>query len=335
MNLQTDYLGIRLKNPLVVSSCPLSENIATIKAMEQAGAAAIVMHSIFEEEIRCDDEFIDFYLHYGTNKFAESLTYFPNIDEPGSLLTKHLSHLQQAVAAVNIPVIGSLNAITLSGWMNYAVQMQDTGIRALELNLYHAATNMQSAAVIEKRYLDIVQELKNKLRIPLAVKLSPFFTSVGDIALKLANVAGVDGLVMFNRFYYPDFDIDNLEFEPSIQLSNSYEIRLPLKWISILYNKLPISIAASTGVDSCNDIVKYIMAGADVVMCASCLMRHGVSYLEDLLAGLENWLKGKNYSSVKEIRGLMSKEKVANSEELDRAQYMKALRGFKTGVHFD
>lgn len=335
MDLQTDYLGIRLKNPLVVSSCPLSDNIENIKSMEKAGAAAIVMHSIFEEEIRCDDEFIDFYLHYGTDKYAESLTYFPNIDKPGSLLITHLSHLQQAAAAVNIPVIGSLNAVTISGWMDYAVQMQDTGIHALELNLYHAATNMQPAADIEKRYLVIVQELKKKLRIPLTVKLHPFFTSVGDIALKLANIAGVDGLVMFNRFYYPDFNIDKMEFEPGLQLSNPYEIRLPLKWISMLYNKLPISIAASTGVNTAEDLIKYILAGADVVMCASCLMKYGVSYIEKLLIDLESWLKNKNYSSVKEIRGLMSREKVANSEELDRAQYMKALRGFKTGIHFD
>jgi dihydroorotate dehydrogenase (fumarate) len=335
MDLQTDYLGIRLKNPLVVSSCPLSENIETIKAMEQAGAAAIVMYSIFEEEIRCDDEFIDFYLHYGTNKFAEALTYFPNIDQPGSLLTKHLSHLRQAVAAVNIPIIGSLNAITISGWMDYALQMQDTGIQALELNLYRPSTSVQAAVDIENNYLNIVRELKSKLRIPLAVKLSPFFTSISDIALKLANVACAEGLVIFNRFYYPDFNVDHLEFEPSIQLSNPYEARLPLKWISTLYNKLPISIAASTGVDNSNDIVKYILAGANVVMCASCLMRHGVSYLGDLLADLEKWLKNKNYSSVKEIHGLMSREKMANSEELDRAQYMKALRGFKTGEHFD
>lgn len=335
MDLQTDYLGIRLKNPLVVSSCPLSDNIENVKSMEKAGAAAIVMHSIFEEEIRCDDEFIDFYLHYGTDKYAESLTYFPNIDKPGSLLITHLSNLQQAAAAVNIPVIGSLNAVTISGWMDYAVQMQDTGIHALELNLYHAATNMQPAADIEKRYLVIVQELKKKLRIPLTVKLHPFFTSVGDIALKLANIAGVDGLVMFNRFYYPDFNIDKMEFEPGLQLSNPYEIRLPLKWISMLYNKLPISIAASTGVNTAEDLIKYILAGADVVMCASCLMKYGVSYIEKLLIDLESWLKNKNYSSVKEIRGLMSREKVANSEELDRAQYMKALRGFKTGIHFD
>lgn len=335
MDLQTDYLGMKLKNPLVVSSCPLSENIETIKAMEQAGAAAIVMHSIFEEEIRCDDDFIDFYLHYGTDKFAEALTYFPNIDKPGSMLTEHLSHLQQAVAAVNVPVIGSLNAITIFGWMDYALQMQATGIRALELNLYNPSVNIQSAVDIENNYLNIVQKLKSKLRIPLVVKLSPFFTSISDIALKLANFAGADGLVMFNRFYYPDFDIDHLEFEPSIQLSNSYETRLPLKWISTLYNKMPISIAASTGVDNANDIVKYILAGADVVMCASCLMRHCVPYLGNLLAGLENWLKNKNYFSVKEIRGLMSREKMANSEELDRAQYMKALRGFKIGAHFD
>lgn len=335
MDLQTDYLGVRLKNPLVVSSCPLSENIETIKAMEQVGAAAIVMHSIFEEEIRCDDEFIDFYLHYGTDKFAEALTYFPNIDKPGSLLTDHLSHLQQAVAAVNIPVIGSLNAITISGWMDYALQMQATGIRALELNLYHPSTNIQSAIDIENNYLNIVRKLKSKLRIPLVVKLSPFFTSISDLALKLANIAGADGLVIFNRFYYPDFDIEHLEFEPSIQLSNAYETRLPLKWIATLYSKLPISIAASTGVDDSNDIVKYILAGADVVMCASCLMKYGVSYLAELLIGLETWLKNKNYSSVKEIRGLMSREKMANSEELDRAQYTKALRGFKTGKHFD
>ena len=328
MDLQTNYLGIELKNPLIVSSCPLAENIENIKAMEKAGAAAVVMPSIFEEEVRRDDEFIDYYLHYGTNKFAESLTYFPNIDQQNSFLTNRLSHLRQAVSAVNIPIIGSLNAITISGWIDYAVQMQDTGIQALELNLYHPITNMQSATDMEQRYLNIVYELKSKLHIPLAVKLSPFFTSVSDVALKLANAVGVDGLIIFNRFYYPDFNIDKLEFDPDMQLSNSYETRLPLRWISILHNRLHISIAASTGVDSPDDLIKYLLAGADAVMCASCLMRHGISHLGHLLTGLEKWLQSKNYSSVQEIRGLMSKEKVANPDELERSQYMKVLRTF-------
>ena len=326
MDLQTNYLGIKLKNPLVVSSCPLSEKLENIKAMEQAGAAAIVMYSVFEEEICYDDDMMDCYLHYGTDQFVEALTYFPMFSKQKNFLSNYLCNLKQAVSAVNIPIIGSLNVTTVSKWLDYAIQMQDTGIQALELNLYYPVTNIQSSDVIEKYYLNTVQELKSKLRIPLVVKLSPFFTSINEMAMKLTQIGGANGLVIFDRFYYPDFDIYNLKLDSALQLSSSFEARLPLRWISILYNKLPASIAASTGVHNHTDLIKYILAGADVVMCASCLMKHGIPYLGCLLAGLENWLKNNKYKSIKEIRGLMSKDNVTNPEELDKLPYMRILK---------
>jgi len=335
MDLQTNYLGIKLKNPLIVSSCPLSEKIANIKAMEAAGAAAVVMYSIFEEEIKHSDEFVDYYLHYGTDKFAESLTYFPNMDKQSVFLSKHLDYLHQAVASVDIPIIGSLNAITMSGWIDYALQMQDTGIKGLELNLHNSALGNKSATEIETYYLNIVQELKHKLHIPLAIKLNPFFTSIEDMAQKLANIAKVDGLVIFDRFYYPDINIDTLEFSPNIRLSDSYDARLSIKWISALYGKLNASLIAATGVEDSSDVIKYILAGADAVMCASCIIKNGIPHLESLLAGLTKYLETKQCSTIKDIQGLISNKKIANPIELERSQYMKSLRSFEIGPHFD
>ncbi len=329
MNLETNYLGLTLKNPLIVSSCRLSESIDNLKAMEKAGAAAVVMHSIFEEEIKYNDAFLDYFMQYGSESFSEALTYFPNIGNQKSFLDGHLFHLSKAVESVDIPIIGSLNAITSEGWLDYAVKMQDTGISALELNLYHLPTKAESAETIEKQYLDIVKELKGAINIPLAVKLSPFFTSIYDMALKLDKMTGIDGLVLFNRFYYPDVDIDKLDYKTDIQLSNSYEARLPLIWIALLKNRVKVSIAGSTGVHTCKDVIKYLLAGADAVMCASCLMKNQIGYLGILLSGLNDWLKCKNFNSIDDIKGLLCKKLVSNPQELVRAQYMHALRSFK------
>lgn len=329
MNLQTKYLGLTLKNPLIVSSCRLSEKIENIKQMEKAGAAAVVMYSIFEEEVRYDDSFVDYFMHCKTESFAESLTYFPNIDAQATFLDQHLLHLKNAVKAVNIPIIGSLNAISHEGWLDYALKMQDTGISALELNLYYPPSASQSSAEIEQKYLVTTTELKKKLRIPLVVKLSPFFTSINDIASKLAKQAKVDGLVLFNRFYSPDIDLNNLNVISNVVLSTSYEMRFPMRWIMLLRDQLQCSIGASTGAHTADDVIKYLLVGADAVMCASCLMKNGINHLTILLDGLTKWMQNNNYASVDKIRGLVNKNIEVDKEAFERAQYMKALRSYK------
>jgi len=329
MDIQTNYLGLNLKNPIIVSSNRLSEKIENIKKMEQAGAAAIVMHSIFEEEIRYDDEFVDYYMNYGTEKFAESLTYFPNIDKQTGFLDNHLLHLEKSVKAVDIPIIGSLNASSRESWFEYAVKMQDTGISALELNLFTLPLKPASAESIEHEYINIVKDLKVALNIPLTIKLSPYFTSITDIALKLDKIAEVDGLVLFNRFYHPNFDIDSLEIKTDMQLSKPYEARLALRWIAILHDQIKASIAGSTGIHTSDDVVKYILAGANATTCTSCLMQNGIEHISKLIDGLEKWMKIKKYDSINEFCGLMSYKKIADPVEFERAQYMKALRNFK------
>lgn len=329
MELQTTYLGLTLKNPLIVSSCRLSEDINNIKKMEAAGAAAVVMYSIFEEEINFDTNFTEYFTHIGADSFGEALTYFPNPDKQKDFLEQHLLHLQQAVKAVNIPIIGSLNAITDEGWLTYALRMQDTGIKALEINLRNFPQGMWSCENIEQKLVAIIKKLKAQLKIPLSVKLSPFFTSTQDVIVKLEQEAGVDGIVLFDRFYYPDFDLDSFKFKNAIQLSDSYEMRLPLKWIMLLRNHIKASLAVSSGVHSSGDALKCILAGANAVMCASCLMQNGIDHIKYLLGGIETWLQTKHYNSIKEIDGLLSKESTYIRNEFERVHYLRALRSWK------
>jgi len=333
MNLETNYLGLKLKNPLIVSACRLSERIENIKAMEDAGAAAVVMYSIFEEEINYNEAFVDYYMKHGTEKFAESLTYFPHIDQQASFLDKHLFHLEKAVNAVKIPIIGSLNAVSHEGWLNYAVKMQETGISALELNFYRLPVNKETSEMIESNYLTIAQELKSILKIPLAIKLGPYFTSIINMATTLDKIANIDGLVIFNRFYHPDYDIEKMDFKTDIELSHSFEALLPLQWISILRDQIKASIAGSTGIQTSSDAIKFLLAGCDAVMMASCLIKNKIGYLSQLLSGINDWLTRKNFESIKEIQGLMSKMKAAHLIELTRAQYMKALRSFESETY--
>lgn len=329
MDLQTTYLGLTLKNPLIVSSCRLSEDLENIKKIEQAGAAAVVMYSIFEEEINYANEFTDYFTHIGADSFAEALTYFPNPDKQKDFLEQHLSHLQQAVKAVNIPIIGSLNAITAEGWITYALRMQDTGIKALEINLRNFPQGIHTAADLEPALVALVKKLKSQLKIPLSIKLSPFFTSLQDVVIKLEREAGVDGIVLFDRFYYPDFDLNTFKFNSAIQLSNSYEMRLPLKWIMLLRQQLKASLAASTGVHTSEDALKCILAGANAVMCASCVMQNGIDYLKQLLDGIEAWLRAKKYNSITDIIGILGKNDTYLRNEFERAHYLKALRSWQ------
>jgi len=329
MDLSVKYLGLDLRNPLIVSSCRLTETIENIKRMEQAGAGAIVMYSIFEEEIRNDDDFNQAVLNIGADSFAEALTYFPKLDARSSFLDQHLLHLEKAVKATTIPIIGSLNAITHQGWIEYAIAMQNTGIKALEINLYHLPVNAPTALELETRSLDLIRELKQKIRIPLVIKLSPFYTSLKDFVFKLDKELHVDGIVLFNRFYYPDIDIKTLKLKANIELSNSYEARLAMRWIALLQDQLACTVIGSTGVNAPEDLIKYLLVGADAVQCASCLMKNGIDYLTTLLDGLKQWMAEKHYTAIPQICGLLSLKSVPNRAEFERAQYMHALRSFK------
>lgn len=329
MDLQTNYLGLQLKNPIIISSSRLSEKIDNLKKMEQAGAAAIVMYSIFEEEIHYNNEFIDYFMKFGSEKFAESLTYFPNVDKQPDFLEGHLRHLEKAVKSVSIPIIGSLNAQSKESVLEYALKMQATGISAIELNLFTTSAKSISPTQIENEYLSITKQLKKSLKIPVSLKLNPYFTSVQDLALKLDQVANIDGLVLFNRYYFPDFDINKLAIKDDLQLSNSYEIRLSLRWIARLFGQINASIAGSTGIESSDDIIKYILAGANVITCTSCLLTNGIEHITKLLAGLEKWMSIKKYDSLDQFRGILSYKNVPDSAEFERAQYMRVLRNFK------
>jgi len=328
MDLATSYMGLELKHPIVVSSSPLSNTLEGIKLLEDSGASAIVMFSLFEEQIRRENEAFDFFLESGTDSFAESLDYFPHKDIAHKGPDDYLNLLRKAVEATDIPIIGSLNGITNEGWIDYAKQIQEAGANGLELNIYFIPTDidMQSSTV-EQRYLDIVKTVKDSVSIPVAIKLSPFFSATGNMAKRL-DEAGADALVLFNRFYQPDIDLNQLKIDTRTELSTPAEIRLPLLWIAVLYGRIKASLAASRGVDSATEIIKYLLAGADAVMVASVLMKNGPQYLSFLLKETINWLEARDYRSLAEVRGVMSRQNVKNPEAFERVNYIKVLESF-------
>ncbi len=328
MDLSTRYLGLNLKNPVIASSSPLSETLDGIKLLEDSGASAIVMFSLFEEQIRRENENYDLLLDSGSDSFAESLNYFPHIDRTPKGPEHYLHLLAKAVAATDIPIIGSLNGVTNEGWIDYAKQIQDAGAHALELNIFFIPSDIDmTPGAVEQRYFDILQAVKSSVSIPVAIKLSPFFSSIGNMAKRL-DQAGADGLVLFNRFYQPDIDLDRLQVDSRASLSTPEEIRLPLLWIAVLYGRIGASLAASRGVHSAAEIIKYLLAGADVVTVASALMKHGPQYLRVLLADLEQWLSARNYRSLDEVRGVMSRQHAANPAAFERVNYIKILESF-------
>ncbi len=325
MNLTTQYLGLTLKHPIAVSACPLSDTLEGIKALEDNGAAAIVLYSLFEEQIRKENEAYEELMNSGSDSFAESLNYFPQVDSSDRGTEHYLRLIEQAVKATDIPIIGSLNGTTPESWIEYARLIEQAGAHALELNIYYLPTDLTHSGVeVEQRYLDIVKTVKNSVTIPVAIKLSPFFSSTGHFATQL-DQAGADGLVLFNRFFQPDFNLQTLTVEPCAQLSGKEEIRLPLLWTAVLHGRIKASIAASRGVQSVTEIVKYILAGADVVMLASLLMKHGPQHLQVLTRELSEWLEARGYSSIDEIRGKMSRINAANPEAFERVNYIKTL----------
>lgn len=329
MDLSTFYLGKRLKNPLVPSASPLSRNIDSMKRLEDAGAAAIVMYSLFEEQIEHEAFEIDHYLSYGTQSFAEALTYFPEAKEYNLEPDQYLELLRKASESLEIPVIASLNGISSGGWIKYAKKMEEAGADALELNVYYIPTDPALAGDdVETRYLDVLHAVKSTIAIPVAVKLSPYFTSLSNMAQRLVN-AGADGLVLFNRFYQPDIDINELEVTPHIHLSDSSANTLPMRWIAVLHGKVKASLAATSGVHTSEDAIKLLMAGADVTMMCSALLKHGPEYLKVVLEGIQKWMLEHEYVSVEQMKGSMSHKSVHDPSAFERANYMKALNRYK------
>ena len=325
MDMSTNYMGLQLKHPIVVSACPLSETLDGIKLLEDSGASAIVMFSLFEEQIRNENETFDSFLQSGADSFAESLSYFPFVGDTDKGPEQYLNLLSKAVEATDIPIIGSLNGISREGWIDYARQIQQAGASALELNVYHIPTDIdQSGAEVEQRYIDILKSVKSSVTIPVAIKLSPFFSSTGHFAKRL-DEAGADGLVLFNRFYQPDINLDTLQVDPRAHLSSAEEIRVPLLWVAVLHGRIQASLAASRGVQSATEIVKYLLAGADTVMVASALMKHGPRYIQVLLDELNDWLNIRGYASVTEVRGKMSHLNAINPDAFERVNYIKTL----------
>ncbi len=328
VDLSTTYLGLKLKNPLVASSSPLSQKVESALALEKAGVAALIMYSLFEEQILRDSYKLDTDLSRGIESFPEALTYLPDYGQYSIGPETYLRHLRNLKNVLNIPVIGSLNGVTDGGWVEYAQKIQDAGADALELNLYNLATDPEvSCADLEAEYLRLVTHVRNAISIPLAVKLSPFFTALPNFAKRLAE-CGVDGIVLFNRFYQPDFDLEELEVVPHLVLSNSNEMRLPLRWIAILYKRIAVDFALTSGIHTAEDLLKALMAGAKVGMATSAFLLHGVDRAAQILSDLQAWMIVKEYESVIQMIGSMSQQAVADPAAFERANYMKVLSSY-------
>lgn len=328
VDLTTTYLGLKLKNPLVASPSPLSEKVDNVKRMEQAGISAVVMYSLFEEQIIHESLELDYFLNRGTESFAEALTYFPDVGRYSLTPDKYIGALEKTKLAVNIPVMGSLNGVSTGGWVEYAHKIQEAGADALELNLYYLPTDVNlTCNQIEDNYLTLVNDIRAEVKIPLAVKLAPFFTALPNFANRLVE-AGANGLVLFNRFYQPDMDLENLEVVPNLVLSNSDDLRLPLRWIAILYGKVKADLALTSGVHTPEDAIKAIMAGANVAMSTSALLKRGTQAIQQILTGMEEWMIAHEYESVQQMHGSMSQGAVADPAAFERANYMKVLSSF-------
>ncbi len=329
MNLNTKYLGLELKNPLVPSASPMMQSLDNIELLASAGASAVVLHSLFEEQISEEALSLHYLTTQGTESFAESLSYFPEPEEYKFGGEEYLEHIRKVKESVNIPVIGSLNGVTTGGWLQYAKHMEEAGADAIELNVYYISTDpsVNDDQLLEN-YVSIVKEIKKNVGIPVAVKLSPFFTSLPATIRELSDV-GADGFVLFNRFYQPDIDIENKEIKLGIQLTESADIRLPLRWIGVLYGRIDTCFAATSGVHTAEDSAKLIMAGADVTMMASALLKNGPGYLKTVLDNLAQWMEQNEYTSIEEMKGSMSQKAVPNPAAYERALYIKELQSYR------
>lgn len=327
MKLNTKYLGLNLRSPIVVSACSLSENIDNIVRMEDAGAGAVVMHSLFEEQIKLETERMQDVIQNTTDVFAEASDFFPQADEYRSGTDEYLEKIRVAKQRVDIPIIASLNGTTVSGWIDYSKQMEQAGADALEINIFYIPADMEmSGPAVEHRYLNIITEVRNSVSIPVSVKLNPYFSAMGHMAARMQK-EGADGLVLFNRFYQPDFDIDNLRVIPNLEYSEPNEIRLPLHWISMLYGRVPLSLAATSGVNSAHEIIKYLLAGADVTMTASALYRHGIDHIKTMHKHLDIWMYRMGFLSVNDFRGTLSQQHISDLTAYERGNYIRIITG--------
>jgi len=325
VDLATTYMGIRLKNPIVPSASPLSADLGKIKQMEDAGAAAVVLHSLFEEQIETEAEALAYYLERGTESFYEALTYFPPIEEYRREPDEYLDHIRQAKKAVDIPIIASLNGITPGGWVSYARHFQEAGADAVELNVYWIPTEFGLMSYdVEDMYVKILRRVKEQVSIPVAMKLSPYFSALPHV-VSMLDAEGANGLALFNRFYQSDLDIEALEVRPNLVLSRSSEMRLPLRWIAILYGHVDASLALTTGIHTPVDALKAIMAGADVAHVCSLLLREGIVKISDLINGMTLWMEEHEYESLAQMKGSLSQKAVADPMAFERANYMKTL----------
>ena len=328
-DLRTKYMGLSLAHPVIASASPLTKDLDAFKRLEDGNAAAIVMFSLFEEQLQWEQESLSHLTEVGAESFAEAVSYFPAVDSYRVGPDRYLELIRRATGAVRIPIIASLNGITNQGWIDYAVQIQQAGAAGLELNVYHIPSGLdESGREVEQRYLDIVKAVKAAVTIPVAVKLSPFFSAMGHMAKQL-DEAGADALVLFNRFYQPDFDLERRQVVPDLELSTPREIRLPLLWIAILFGKIRPSLAATTGVHSPIEVIKYVMAGADAVMTTSALLANGIPFIGKLVAGLAAWMDAREYGSVAQMRGSMSQQKVADPTAFQRANYIRILESYR------
>jgi dihydroorotate dehydrogenase (fumarate) len=329
MNLTTNYLGMLLKNPIVASSSPLSHNVDSICRLEDAGAAAVVMYSLFEEQIGFDSYYIDHHLTQGTDSYAESISYFPDMQSYNVGPDEYLNLIRRAKEAARIPIIGSLNGASVGGWTDYAALIEEAGADALELNVYYLPTNTAiKGSDVEALYLDILSSVREVVTIPVAVKLSPFLSSTANMASCL-SAQGADGLVLFNRFYQPDFDLENLEVATRLVLSNSNELRLSLRWVAILYGRVKADLAITSGVHTSEDVIKGLMAGARVTMMASELLQNGIRRIGQVLNELVAWLNEHEYESVTQMIGAMSQKHCSEPAAFERANYMKMLQSYR------
>lgn len=328
-DLTTTYLGIKLKNPLIASASPLTGHLESIQEMEKAGVAAVVLPSLFEEEIIHESLELDHYLSYGEDISAESPTHWPAIDSFMLKPEAYIEKLTRFKKGVTIPVFGSLNGVSTGGWIKYAKKMEEAGADAIELNLYYLPVDSRlSAGELETTYVNLVGDVRKSIQIPMAIKLSPFFTAFPNMAERLVQ-AGADALVLFNRFYQPDLDIEALEVTPNLVLSNSNELRLPMRWIAILYGKVKADLALTTGVHTAEDVIKAIMAGASGVMLTSELLQNGIQRIPSLLVEVEKWMLDHEYGSIEQLRGSLSQRSIHEPAAYERANYIKALKTFR------
>ena len=329
MKMHTSYMGFTLDSPIVVSACTLSEQADNIAKMEDNGAGAVVLFSLFEEQIRKEEARFNGVISETTYAFPEALDFFPDLEDFNVGTDEYLENIRKAKERVNIPIIGSLNGITNEGWIDYSKLMEQAGADGIEVNIFFIPADIaNSSSEVEHRYLNIIQSIKQTVKIPVAVKLNPYFSAMGNMSLRMKN-AGADALVLFNRFYQPDFDINELVIKTDLQYSESSEIRLPLLWIALLYGKVNLSLAATTGVQSAIEVIKYILAGADVVMTASSLYKNGIPYLKTMNKELQDWMYMMGFDDIQSFRGSMSQQHISDPTAYERSNYIKILEGVK------